>query len=347
MQVKTEAIKVSDQQWQEFTLSNDLGMEVSILNYGGIITKILAPDRHKSFENVVVSYKNYEDYIANPNFFGALIGRVAGRIQDASFELDGHTYTLLANDNDNHLHGGAKGFHNAIWDAEAFEGTDEVGVKLTHQSPDGEGGYPGNITMEVTYTLNNKNQLSISYQGTTDKKTALTATNHSYFNLSGDLKDTMLKHNVTIDSSKFVELDEELIPTGEQLDVDGTVYDFRNGRTIEDGTTSDFKQNLVAGNGYDHYFLFDNTKEEKIVVKESDSGRKLTVTTDQPGFVMYTSNMMAETLSLREGKSRKYLGLCLETQASPASLHHEGFPSVVLEKGERYTAKTTFEFGLV
>ncbi|MBM7570631.1 aldose epimerase family protein [Aquibacillus albus] len=347
MQVKTEELNVSGQTWKQFTLQNDQGMEVSFLDFGGIITNILAPDKNNQLENVVLGYKNYEDYLDNPNFFGALVGRVAGRIQGAQFELEDNTYNVPVNENESHLHGGAPGFHKVIWGSKPFENSNEVGVKLSHFSPDGENGYPGNLKMNVTYALNNDNEFSITYEGDVDQTSVLTATNHSYFNLSGGLKDTILNHTITMDSSKFVELDEKLIPTGEILAVDGTVFDFREGRKIQDGTTSDHQQNAVAPDGYDHFFIFDDNQKEKITLEDEASGRKMTVTTEQPGVVMYTSNNLADGLELLEGSSKRYHGVCLETQASPASIHHEGFPSVIIQKDEKYAKKTTFAFGLI
>src|SRR5699024_5361922 len=172
-------------------------------------------------------------------------------------------------------------------------------------------------------------------------------TNHSYFNLSGNLKSDIQNHEITLDSSKFVELDEELIPTGNLVDVENTVFDFREGRPMKDGVTSDYKQNIIANHGYDHNFIFDHSKKESVVVKDVESGRQLTVITDQPGIVMYTSNNFPEGLQLRERESTKYLGLCLETQSSPASIDHEGFPSVWLKKGEKYSTTTSFIFGII
>lgn len=334
------------EKWQEFTLINDQGMSVSALDYGGIITKILAPDRNGNMENIVLRYKNYADYETNPNYFGALIGRVAGRIQYASFELNGKKYTLEKNDSDNHLHGGSTGFHQVIWNAEPFQTNDTAGLKLAHKSSDGEGRYPGNAAIEVTYTLNNDNQFIIDYSAVSDKTTPLTLTNHSYFNLSGNFKSTVHQHHVTMDSREFVELDEELIPTGRLIDVSGTSFDFRNGRLLEDGFKDNFKQNKIAGGGYDHNFIFDKMQEKDVIVYEKQSGRVLAINTDQPGMVMYTSNGLEEGLELAEGSSGKHLGVCFETQASPASLHHEGFPSVILKADEAYNKRTIFSFGV-
>ncbi|RDW22145.1 galactose-1-epimerase [Oceanobacillus arenosus] len=332
--------------WQEFTLKNRHGMEVSVLDYGGIITKVLAPDRDGLLENVVISYQDYEDYTENPNYFGALIGRVAGRIQGASFGVDGKTYALEANDGENQLHGGSGGFHQIIWDVEPFETDGAVGLKLRHQSADGDSGYPGNVAIEVTYTLTDTNQLILDYAAKSDKTTPLTLTNHSYFNLSGDLKNTIHQHEVRMNSNYFVELNSELIPTGRLLNAGGTVFDFREGRFLKDGFTDDFIQNRLAGNGYDHYFVFDSEQENTIVVRDRDSGRRMDIATDQPGVVMYTSNGLVTDQKLRNGMSRNYLGVCFETQGSPASLHHEGFPNIVLKAGELYKKQTTFSFSV-
>ncbi|MFC4386394.1 aldose epimerase family protein [Gracilibacillus marinus] len=346
MNIQTEALTVSGQQWKEFTLTNDHGMVVSILDFGGIITKVLTPDRDGKLENVVVGFENYEAYLDNPGYFGALIGRVAGRIANSEFELDGKTYSLPNNEGVNHLHGGEPGFHKSIWTVVPFENNEEVGLTLTLNSPDGENGYPGNLRMTVTYTLTNDNSFTITYEGVSDQKTVLTATNHSYFNLSGNLKEDIQEHVITLDSSKFVELDDALIPTGAIVDVDDTVFDFRNGRQMKDGVTSEYKQNLVANHGYDHYFLFDHSNDVSAIVHDEKSGRELKVITDQPGVVMYTSNNFPMAYPLTERQPAQYLGLCLETQASPASIHHDGFPSVILEKDEKYFAKTTFIFGV-
>ncbi|WP_130859352.1 aldose epimerase family protein [Gracilibacillus phocaeensis] len=344
MDIQTHAIDVKDQQWKEFTLVNDNDMSVSILDFGGIITQILTPDQDGNIENIVLGFEHYEDYLDNPGNFGALIGRVAGRIEKAQFEIDGKTYQLPANEGENHLHGGEPGFHKTTWKVTPFQNNEEVGLTLTHSSPDGENGYPGNLEMTVVYTLDNDNALTITYEGFVDHKSVLTSTNHTYFNLSGDLKTDIQDHEITLDSSQFVELDEALIPTGQILDTANTMFDFRQGRPMKDGVSSDFKQNLVANHGYDHYFIFDHSQEASAIVRDPKSGRQLKVITDQPGVVMYTSNNLDKGMALRERESDQYLGLCLETQASPASIHHEGFPSVWIDKGERYFGKTQFIF---
>ncbi|MFD1172308.1 aldose epimerase family protein [Oceanobacillus picturae] len=334
--------------WKEYTLTNDHGMQVNVLNFGGIITKMLVPDKADNLENVVLGYADYKEYQSNPNYFGAIIGPVAGRIANSQFALDGLEYKLENNEGAHHLHGGSTGFHQVIWDVESFEKSDAVGLVLSYTRADGEGGYPGNVDIQVTYTLHQNNQFEISYTASTDKTTPLTLTNHSYFNLSGNLRNTLHEQHVSIDSDHVVELDEKLIPTGELLSVEGTTFDFRESRALQDGFNGDTEQNRVAGQGIDHYFIFNGSNEAaKATIADPVSGRKMTVQTDQPGMVMYTSNNLPEGLKLQEGTSRQYLGVCFETQTSPASLHHEGFPGVVLNPGKVYQTRTLFDFGVL
>lgn len=337
--------KIGDN-WKVFRLINDRDMLVEILNYGGVITKILVPDQKGKRENVVLGYKDYRNYEDNPHFLGALIGRVAGRIKNSGFELDGRHYQLEKNEGNHHLHGGSKGFHHVLWEAKPFESSGEVGLELSYLSRDGEGGYPGNVEVHVIYKLNNDNQLLIEYRATSDRKTPLTLTNHSYFNLTGNLKETVHNHVVQMNCSRFVELDHELIPTGKILKTQGTLFDFTAGRKLGEGITVGYGQNQIVGYGYDHYFIFNSNEQGKVIVKDESSGRVMTIRTNQPGLVMYTSNSMDEGLELAEGKSRKYLGVCFETQASPASLHHDGFPSVLLNAGETYYKWTSFQFAV-
>jgi len=333
--------------WKEYTLTNDHDMTVSVLNFGGIITKILVPDRNGYIENIVLGYKEYNDYEENPNYFGAIIGPVAGRIKAASFDLDNKTFNLAANDGDNHLHGGPDGFHQVIWEVNSFKDQNSVGLILTYKSTDGEAGFPGNVGIKVTYTLTNENQLILDYIATSDEKTLLTLTNHTYFNLSGDLKTTVKEHTLYMDSSEFVELDEQLIPTSRKLNGEGTPFDFRDEQIIGDGLNDNYEQNKIVGNGYDHYFIFAKNSDHQVVVKEPVQGRMMTVKTTQPGMVLYTANGLSEGLPLAEGLSKKYLGVCFETQASPASLHNAELPSVILNKSDVYHQQTVFSFGLI
>ncbi|WP_164667845.1 aldose epimerase family protein [Virgibacillus doumboii] len=328
--------------WKEYTLANDHGMSVSILNYGGIITKMMVPDQHGNAENIVLGYKEYADYASNSNFLGAQIGRVAGRIQDATLKHDGQAYTLERNEGNHHLHGGASGFHQVIWDAETSQSNDEVSLILSHTSSHLEDGYPGNLEVTITYTLNNANELTLTYQAISDQDTPIALTNHSYFNLNGDMKDTVYNHHVQFETGYFVEMDDELIPTGKLIDTAGTPFEFQKGRLLGDGFKPDTLQQKIAGNGYDHYFIFGKEKEVNVV--ETNSGRKMEIRTNQPGMVLYTANGLDAGLELSNGLSEKYAGVCFEAQAHPAALHHEGFPDIILRKDDLYSRYITYSF---
>ncbi|MFD2211293.1 aldose epimerase family protein [Virgibacillus halophilus] len=339
-------IHLMNGKWHEYLLENDHGMQVGVLDFGGIITKMLVPDKRGHLENVVLGYENYHDYEENPNCFGATIGRVAGRIKDARFTIEGQTYSLEQNEGSHHLHSGKHGFQQTVWDAKPFRENDKVGVTLRHTSPDGEGGYPGTVSAQVTYTLDNANKLTIDYHATTDKTTPLALTNHSYFNLSGNLQDTVGRHHVQMPANNFAELDNELIPTGKLLSTEGTPFDFRSGKFFEDGLLNGDSQNQIVGGGYDHFFIFDNHAAHEMLVTEPISGRTMTVTTTQPGVVLYTANGLEDGLPLQSGRSRKHLGFCLETQAHPAALNHTDFPEILLRPEETYQHQTVFQFGI-
>ncbi|PKR83785.1 aldose epimerase family protein [Heyndrickxia camelliae] len=327
-----------------FTLVNDSGMSVTCLNYGCIITKILVPDRYGKMENVVLGFDSVEEYLQHSPYFGAVVGRVAGRIKGASFELDGESFQLTANEHGNHIHGGIKGFSHVIWEAADFQEDGEIGIVLTYQSPDGEEGFPGELNVKVTYVLTNDNELRISYEAQSDQKTIVNLTNHSYFNLCGDLKEDILNHQLTMNSQAILELDEQLLPTGQVLDVEGTAFDFRESRLLKDGTFSTHPQNVLVGNGYDHPFVWNEQEERVITLVDPESGRSLRVETDQPSVVVYTSNQLEGDFHIAGVQARKYLGVCLETQGYPDAIHHSHFPSIVLEKGERYRSTTTYYF---
>lgn len=328
--------------WREFTLSNDHGMSVSILNFGGIITNLLVPDQHGKTENVVLGYRSYADYEDNPNYLGAQIGRVAGRIKNGHFHLNGSRYELTKNEDKHHLHGGPNGFHQVIWNSETRHSENAVTLVLTSMSKHLENGYPGNLDVSITYTLNNANELTLNYQATSDHDTPVAMTNHTYFNLSGDMKDTVHNHHVQFDSRYMAELDEELIPTGQLIDPADTPFDFRDGRLLGGGLKPETTQQKIAGNGYDHYFMFGN--EKTVIVSEKNTGRSLKIHTSEPGMVLYTANGLDEGLKLNAGLSRKHAGVCFEAQAHPAALYHEGFPNILLQAGETYRSYIKYSF---
>lgn len=347
MVLEKSSIQVSrNQTWNLYQLKNKNGMEVHVLNFGGIITRMLVPDRNGKLENIVLGYKNYRDYLDNPAFLGAIIGRVAGRIAGAEFLVKDQTCRVSANEGCHHLHGGKTNFHKVLWEGRPFETDQGAGVKLSHMSPEGEDGYPGNVKVQVIYELKENNEFRISYEAETDQETPLALTNHTYFNLNGDLKGTIENHEFTLASREFLELNEQLIPTGKRLSVEGTPFDFRKGHSLKEGIQSGHPQNVLAGNGYDHYFLFDQEANEKVRVKEEKSGRELIVESDELGMVLYTGNNLGDDLCLKEGASKKYLGFCLETQGHPASLTYHDLPSIVLEPGQIYRKSTLFKFSV-
>jgi aldose 1-epimerase len=329
----------------EYSLVNDKGMSVSCLNFGCVITKVLVPDRNGKMENVVLGFDNFEDYLRWSPYFGAVVGRVAGRINGASFKLDGKEYSLAKNAAPNHIHGGDKGFNSVIWKTEKLEEHNLVGLKFYYMSKDGEEGYPGNLKTIVTYLLNNSNELIITYEAESDQKTIVNLTNHSYFNLSGDVKRDCAEHVLKLDNNGFLELGTKNIPTGRILDSANTVFDFRYGRKIKDGILSDHSQTVLVGNGYDHPLVFDGNEEiNTMELSEAESGRHLVVTTDQPCVVLYTSNKLEGPYSIWGVPASNYLGVCLETQGFPDAIHHEHFPSIILEPNQLYFSKTSYRF---
>lgn len=326
------------------TIENAAGMQVTSINYGCTITKIVVPDRRGTLENVVLGFDTIEEYQANSAYFGSVIGRHAGRIAGGHFELDGKTYELAQNNNGNHLHGGLKGFDRTVWDVEVLQEKDSVSLCYRYESKDGEEGYPGNVGVSITYTLTNANEIFLSYEGISDARTILNMTNHTYFNLSGELKHTIEDHTLKMKSDHFLELNEGLIPTGEMIHVDHTVFDFREGRRIQEGVVSEHPQNVLVGNGYDHPFMLTSNQSELIELYDEESGRLLVIETNQPAVVLYTGTQLGNDYEIRGRKSQKYLGLCLETQGVPDAIHHSHFPSTLVDKGQVYRSETKWSF---
>lgn len=330
-----------------YKLKNQKGMEVDIMTYGGIITSLKVPNKAGVSEEVVIGFNNFEQYTKDNPYFGALIGRYGNRIAKGKFTLDGKEYKLATNNGENALHGGPEGFHRRIWTVEEAKGGNAAVLKLKYISKDMEEGYPGNLTVFVTYTLNNDNSLDVLYEATTDKKTVVNLTQHSYFNLSGDFTKTILNNEITIDADKLVPVDADLIPTGKLDDVTNTPFDFRKpkaiGKDIE--VTND---QLKKGLGYDHCWVLNNQdKGFRFAASAYDptSGRLLEVYTDQPGIQLYTGNFLDGTLPTRDGKTYAHrTGLCLETQHYPDSPNQKDFPTTVLNPGENYKTKTSFKF---
>jgi aldose 1-epimerase len=328
-----------------FTLTNAAGMEVRIINYGGIVTNLRVPDRRGKLADVVLGFDSLEGYVQNPPYLGALVGRYANRIGKAQFTLDGKTYPLAANNNGNTLHGGLKGFDKALWHAEPFEKGGDAGVVLTHTSPDGEEGYPGTLSVRVTYTLTKANELSLDYSATTDKPTVLNLTNHSYFNLAGEGSGNVLGHILTINADRYSAVDATMIPTGTPVSVAGTPFDFRKPTPIGARIEMNDPQ-LKLGAGYDHNFVINHKGNDLALaarVEEPTSGRVLEVRTTQPGVQLYSANHLDIT-----GKSGHVYkardAFCLETQHYPDSPNQPSFPSTTLRPGQTFHSVTVYAF---
>jgi aldose 1-epimerase len=322
-----------------FTLTNTKGTEVKITNYGGIVTSFLTADKAGSKSNIVIGFDSLNNYLQMPGYFGALIGRYGNRIGNAKFMLDGKEYKLAANNGKNTLHGGLKGFDKVVWDA-TVKNDSLPSLTLNYVSKDGEEGYPGNLKVTVHYTLTKDNELKIVYDAETDKATPVNLTNHSYFNLSGDVSNTILNHIIMIDADNFTPVDSTLIPTGEIKEVQGTAFDFTTLKAIGKD------MNSVKG-GYDHNWVLnklDTSLRKVAVVSDSASGRSLEVYTTEPGLQFYTGNFLDGKFTNRDGKAiNQHTALCLETQHFPDSPNKPGFPSTILKPGEKYHSVTVYK----
>jgi aldose 1-epimerase len=320
-----------------FTLRNSKGVEVRIMNYGGIVTSFLAPDKNGNVADVVLGYDNLEGYLKASPFFGALVGRYGNRIANAKFTLNGKEYKLAANNNGNALHGGLKGFDKVVWDAKAIGTPAGPSLALHYLSKDGEEGYPGNLSVTAVYTLTEDGGLRLDYTATTDKDTVLSLTQHTYFNLAA--KGDVLNHEVMIDADRFTPVNSTLIPTGELRPVQGTPFDFRKPTPIGARINQEDEQ-LKFGQGYDHNWVVNRKGNElKLIarVSEPSTGRALEVLSTQPGLQFYTGNHLDGSITGKGGwvyKARS--GFCMEPQHFPDSPNQAEFPSVVLKPGQTY-----------
>ena len=334
----------------QYILSNNKGMEVRIITYGGIITSWTAVDKNGDYKDIVLGYNTLAEYEAETPYFGALIGRYGNRIAGGKFKIDDQEYTLAANNGVNHLHGGLKGFDKVVWDAKTIINDSTVSLELSYLSKDMEEGYPGNLNTKVTYTLNNDDELSVSYEATTDKPTIVNLTQHSYFNLTADFNQDVLDHEIVINADSFLPVDNALIPTGEFRDVNKTPFDFRKPKAIGQ-QISDKNTQLENGMGYDHcWVLNDQDKGLRFVASayEPASGRMLEVFSDEPGIQFYSGNFLDGTLPNKSnGTYQHRTGFCFETQHYPDSPNQKNFPSVRLNPGEKYNSKTVFRLSAV
>jgi aldose 1-epimerase len=330
-----------------YTLTNASGVEIRASNYGGIIVSLKTPDRTGKLDDIVLGMDSLEGYLKGVPYFGAIVGRYGNRIANARFSLEGKTYTLAANNGKNALHGGLRGFDKQAWKAEPFERAGEVGLVLTHVSPDGDQGYPGALSAKVTYTLTDQNELAIDYEATTDKATPINLTQHSYFNLAGAGTRDVLAHELMLNADRYTPVDATLIPTGELAPVEGTPFDFRTSTAIGSRIDASHPQ-ITFGGGYDHNYVLTRQGDGLSLaarVVEPTSGRVLEVRTTEPGVQFYTGNFLDGTITGKGGHVyQKRFGFCLETQHYPDSPNKPSFPSAIVRPGTPWRSKTVFAF---
>ncbi len=330
---------------QIYTLTNKKGLEARITNYGGIVVSLKTPDRKGAMADIVLGFDSLEGYLNSPSpYFGALIGRYGNRIAHARFALNGVDHKLAANNGENSLHGGNRGFNKVVWTPRELS---DGGLELTYLSKDGEEGYPGNLRVTVTYHLTEANELRIEYAAGTDKDTVLNLTNHSYFNLKGAGNGDILGHVLTLNADRFTPVDAGLIPTGDLRSVNGTLFDFRKGTAIGARIEQNDEQ-LKLGKGYDHNWVLNksgNSLSLAARVEEPSTGRVLEVHTTEPGVQFYTGNFLDGTAKGKSGKVYGFRsGFCLETQHFPDSPNQSQFPSTVLRPGQAFRSTTVYRF---
>lgn len=339
--VKAPWGETDGKQVELYTLTNKNGAEVKISTYGGTVTSWVSPDKNGKNSSIVLGFDSLSGYLAKPPYFGAIIGRYGNRIANGAFKIGSDSYKLATNDGKNHLHGGNKGFDKVIWNATVVSDS-TPSLILTYVSKDGEEGYPGNLKVIVQYTLTDDNELKIDYSAETDKPTPVNLTNHSYFNLSGDVANTIENHGLQIDAANYTPVDSTLIPTGEIKPVAGTPFDFTAKKKIG------LHLNDVPG-GYDHNYVLnkkgDSTQQQlAAILSDSLSGRTLEVYTTEPGLQFYSGNFLDGTFKTAAGTPiNKHTALCLETQHFPDSPNKIEFPTTILKPGQKYHTGTTYK----
>lgn len=326
-----------------YTLKNSKGMAASVMNLGAILVELQVPDKAGKAEDIVLGFDSGERYYTNPSFFGAVIGPNANRIGGAAFTLDGVDYQLAVNDNENNLHSDYKmGYHMRLWDAEVLED----GVAFSLQDTDGSMGFPGNKYLRIAYTLDEENGLTLHYHGSSDKRTILNPTNHSYFNLDGHGAGKIEGHTLWLKSDSYTPVVAGAIPTGEIVSVKGTPMDFTRDKVIGNEIDADMEQLQLTG-GYDHNWVIegaDGSLQHIATVKAPNSGRVMKVYTTLPGVQFYAGNFIEEQTGKGGAVYSKRHGLCLETQYYPDTIHHDNFPSCVFGEGKDYDSVTVYRF---
>ncbi len=334
-----------------YTLTNDTGLVAKVMTRGATLVELHVPDNNGNSADVIHGFDDVTGYESDANqYFGCTTGRVCNRIGDAQFTLGGKTYELAKNDNGkHHLHGGAEhSLDKVVWEARPFRRRDRQGVVFTYTSPDGEEGYPGNLSLQVTYTVpDDRNLLRIDYQATTDQPTPVNLTNHMYFNLSGHGSETVLDHVLMVRADEYTLADDDLIPTGEIVSVEGTPLDFRRPTRIGDRID---ELTDTGAKGYDHNYVLRPSRNENrrlklaAVLSDPASGRSVRISTTEPGVQLYSGNFLTGQTG-KDGKTYAYRSaVCLETQHYPDSVHHDNFPSIILQPGQTFKSTTVYRF---
>ena len=322
---------------EEYKLVNRNGISIVIISYGGIIKEINTPSSNGKFENIVLGYKDNNEYLYDKYYIGALIGRYANRIAKGSFKLNDRVIKIDKNENNNHLHGGVNGFHKKHWGLIEYDKKQKF-VILSMNSLDLESGYPGNLNCNVKYSLNDKNEFKIEFFAKSDKDTIFNPTSHSYFNLN-PIKNSILEHKLKINSVNYIPINYEYLPSGSIESVINTPFDFTKFRKIDEEINNDYEQ-LKIVKGYDHCFVLNKSSSKAAELSSEASGRKLTISTNQPGIQFYSGNHLS-------GFFNKNQGLCLETQHFPDSPNYDNFPATKLMANEQYYSETTYLFDVI
>ena len=347
MSIKKEFGIVNEKAVYLFTIKNSKGMVAQITSYGATLVSLVVEGNNGQFDDVVLGYDKLESYLKYKNFFGATVGRIANRIENSSFELNGVQYNVAKNEGENHLHGGIVGFDKVIWEEKLQEKESNECIEFSYHSKDGEEGYPGNLDVRVKYTVTEDNELKIEYFAISDKDTIVNLTNHSYFNLTGQGSGDVLKHKIMINADKFTVNDKYSIPTGEILEVDNTPMDFKKLTYIGENIDSDYEQ-IIFGSGYDHNWIINNSgkKLEKAAeVHDEKSGRVMEVYTTKPGIQFYSANFLTGLEPGKGGSTYVKRGaFCLETQYFPNAINTPNFPSPILKAENKYEHCTIFKF---
>ena len=332
------------------TLTNGAGMSARIMTLGASLQSLMVPDKTGRKEDVVLGYDTAQEYLTRPNFFGASVGRYANRIAKGKFALDGKTYTLATNDGPNSLHGGPRGFDKRVWKIDSAASGADAKVVMSYVSADGEEGFPGELKVTATYSLNEQNELRLEYRATTSKPTVLNLTNHSYFNLSGSDARDVMGNMVTLHAARYTPVDATLIPTGERRAVAGTPFDFRAPHRVGERIRDAKDQQIRFGRGYDHNYIVDGAPgalRPAAVVSDPVSGRTMEMSVNAPGIQFYTGNFMDGTFFGKGGRAyRQGDAICLEPGVFPDSPNHADFPAARLNPGETYVNTMVYIFSV-